>query len=177
MKDRSLLIVLIITAAFIFYIKPAQEKGEQIRMRLAVVEAQIVAQEAIKKGSTEFKTQVATLGKTAASNESYVYPAKISPSLALVDLQDLLKNIATATRTEIMNSTWGEPAADVATGMTRIPMAVMLKGAPADVDQFLQKLLYGKKFIKIERATISKIQEQQLAVNLSLIAFKRAGAL
>jgi hypothetical protein len=52
-------------------------------------------------------------------------------------------------------------------------MTFTLKGIPVDVDQFLQKLLYGKKFIKIERATVSKYQDQQLLLNLSLVAFKR----
>jgi len=173
MKDRSLLIVLVITVAFIFYIKPARERGEQTRMRLAVVESQIAAQEAIKRGSADFNKRVAALGKTATTNEAYIYPAKTSSSLALVDLQDFVKNTATSTKMEITTSTWGEPVADSTTGMTRIPMTFMLKGIPADVDQFLQKLLYGKKFIKIERATISKYQEQQLLLSLSLVAFKR----
>src|ERR1039457_1288779 len=105
MKDRSLLIVLMITAAFILYIKPAREKGELIRMRLAVTETQITAQEGIKKGSAEFKKQVATLGTTASVNETYIYPAKASASLALVDLQDLIKNAAAATKMEIITST------------------------------------------------------------------------
>ncbi|MFA7403356.1 MAG: GspMb/PilO family protein [Pelobacteraceae bacterium] len=173
MKDRSLLIVLVITVAFIFYIKPARERGEQTKMRLAVVESQIAAQESIKRGSADFKKRVASLGKTATTNEAYIYPAKTSSSLALVDLQDFVKSTATATKMEITTSTWGEPVADSTTGMTRIPMTFMLKGIPADVDQFLQKLLYGKKFIKIERATISKYQDQQLLLSLSLVAFKR----
>lgn len=175
MRDRSLFIVLVITVAFIFYVKPAREKGEQTRMRLAVVESQIAVQEAIKRESADFKKRVTATGKTATINESYIYPAKTSASLALVDLQDLVKSTATATKMEIITSTWGEPAADSATGMTRIPMTFMLKGVPVDVDLFLQKLLYGKKYIKIERATITKVQDQQLMLNLSLIAFKRGG--
>jgi hypothetical protein len=175
MRDRSLLIVLMITVAFIFYVKPAREKGEQTRMRLAVIETQIAAQEAIKRGSADFKNRVATTGKTATSNEAYLYPAKTSASLALVDLQDFVKNTATTTKMEITTSNWGEPVVDAATGMTRIPMTFMLKGVPVDLDQFLQKLLYGKKYIKIERATISKFQDQQLYINLSLVAFKRGG--
>jgi len=175
MKDRSLLIVLVITVAFIFYIKPAREKGEQIRMRLTVVESQIAAQEAIKRGSADFRKRVAMTGKTATANESYIYPAKTSASLALVDLQDFVKSTATATKMEVITSTWGEPVIDAATGMARIPMSFMLRGVPADVDQFFQKLLYGKKFIKIEKATISKYQDQQLLLNLSLVAFKRGG--
>jgi hypothetical protein len=162
-----------ITAAFIFYIKPAREKGEQTRMRLAVVESQIAAQEAIKAGSADFKKRVATTGKTATANETYFYPAKTSATLALVDLQDFVKNTALTTKMEVTTSTWGEPVADGATGMMRIPMTFMLRGVPADVDQFLQKLLYGKKYIRIERATISKYQDQQLVLNLALVAFKR----
>jgi hypothetical protein len=174
-KDRSLFIVLIITIAFIFYIKPAREKGEQIRMRLAVIESQIASQEAIRKGSGEFKKWVAMIGKTAATNEGYFYPAKTSASLALVDLQDFVKNTANTTKMEITSSTWGEPVADSTTGMIRIPMSFIFKGVPADVDQFLQKLLYGKKYIKIERATVTKYQDQQLLLNVSLVAFKRGG--
>lgn len=175
MKDRSLLIVLMITAAFIFYIKPAREKGEQTKARLAVVETQIATQETIKRGSADFKKRVATIGKTATINEAYFYSAKTSASLALVDLQDFVKSTATATKMEITTSTWGEPIADTATGMIRIPMTFTLKGVPGDVDQFLQKLLYSKKYIKVERATISKYQEQQLLLNLSLVAFKLGG--
>lgn len=175
MIDRSLLIVLMITVAFIFYIKPAREKDEQTRMRLAVIETQIAAQETIKRESADFKKRVATTGKTATTNETYVYPAKTSASLALVDLQDFVKSSAAAAKMEIATSTWGEPVADAVTGMTRIPMTFILKGVPAAVDQFLQKLLYGKKYIKIERATITKSQEQQLLLNLSLVAFKRGG--
>lgn len=175
MMDRSLLIILMITTAFIFYIKPAREKGDQTRMRLTVVETQIAAQETIKRDSANFKKRVATTGKTATTNETYIYPAKTSASLALVDLQDFVKNTATATKMEVTTSTWGEPVADTTTGMTRIPMTFMIRGFPADVDQFLQKLLYGKKFIKIERATILKTQEQQLSLNVSLVAFKRGG--
>lgn len=177
MRDRSLLIVLMITVAFIFYVKPARENTEQIRMRLAVVESQIAAQETIKRGSADFKKTVAKIGKIAISNEAYVYPEKSSSSLALVDLQDFVKSMATATKMEILTSTWGEPVADPATAMTRIPLSITLKGGPADVDQFLQKILYGKKFIKIERATIAKYQEQQLSLNLSLVAFKHGGTL
>ncbi|MEI6206357.1 MAG: GspMb/PilO family protein [Desulfuromonadales bacterium] len=173
--DRSLLIVLVITAAFIFYIKPAREKGEQTRMRLSVVESQIATQEAIKRGSADFKKRVEATGKTATTNETYLYPSKTSASLALVDLQDFVKSTATATKMEITTSTWGEPVVDGTTGMTRIPMTFMLKGVPADVDQFLQKLLYGNKFIKIERASVSRLQDQLLVLNLSLVAFKRGG--
>lgn len=175
MRDRSLLIVLMITVAFIFYIKPAREKGEQTKMRLAVIETQIAAQETIKRESADFKKRVATTGKTATTNEAYVYPVKTSASLALVDLQDFVKSTATATKMEIITSTWGEPVADAVTGMTRIPMNFTITGVPADVDQFLQKILFGKKYIKIERATVSKTQVQQLLLNLSLVAFKRGG--
>lgn len=173
MKDRTLIIVLMITVAFIFYIKPAREKSEQTRMRLTVIESQIAAQEAIKGGSDDFRKRVASIGKTATANETYFYTAATSASLDLVDLQDFVKNIAAATKMEIATSTWGEPAADSTSGLTRIPMVFVLKGVPADVDQFLQKLLYGKKYIKIERATISKSQEQLLILNISLVAFKR----
>jgi hypothetical protein len=102
-----------------------------------------------------------------------MYPVKTSASLALVDLQDFVKTKATTTKMEITTSTWGEPVADVITGLTRIPMTVTLKGIPPDVNMFLQKLLYGEKFIKIERASITKYQDQQLLLNLSLVAFKR----
>lgn len=176
MKDRSLLIVLIITAAFIFYIKPAREKGEQTRMRLAVVEAQIAAQEAIKGGSSDFKKRLTTTGKTASINEAYLYPAKTSTSLALVDLQDFVKSSAIASKMEITTSTWGEAVPDSVTNMTRIPMTFTLKGVPADVDKFLQKLLYGGKYIRIERASLSKTQDQQLYITLSLVAFKLGSA-
>jgi hypothetical protein len=175
MKDRSLLIVLMITVAFIFYVKPAREKGEQTRLKLLVIESQIAAQEAIKRGSSDFKKRVDAIGKTATANEAYIYPEKTSASLALVDLQDFVKIIANATKLEITTSTWGEPVADTTTGLTRIPMSFMFKGTPEAVDQFLQKLLYGKKYLRIERATITKYQDQQLILNLSLIAFKRGG--
>jgi hypothetical protein len=175
MRDRSLLVVLLITVVFIFYIKPGREKGEQIKMRLAVIETQIAAQEAIKRGRADFKKRVFTIGKTATTNEAYLYSAKTSASLALVDLQDYVKNTATATKIEIATSTWGEPVVDSSTGMTRIPMSFMFKGIPADIDQFFQKLLYGKKYIKIERAGVSKFQDQQLLLNLSLVAFKQSG--
>jgi hypothetical protein len=162
-----------ITVAFIFYIKPVREKGELTKVRLAVVEGQIAAQEAIKRGSDDFKRRVATIGKIAATNESYLYSSTTSSSLALVDLQDFVKRMATDAKMEIVTSTWGEPTPDSTTGMIRIPMTFMLKGIPPDLDQFLQKLLYGRKYIKIERATISKYQDQQLFLNLSLVAFKR----
>lgn len=177
MKDRTLLIVLMITAAFIFYVKPAREKGEQVRMKLAIVESQIAAQEAIRRSSGDFRQRVEATGRTASANEAYLYPAKTSASLALVDLQDFVRGVATATKMEIVTSTWGEPAADVTTGITRIPMNFMLRGVPPDVDQFLQKLLYGRKFVKIERATISKYQDQLLVLNLSLVAFKQGDKL
>lgn len=175
MKDRSLLIVLMITAAFIFYIKPAREKGEQVRMKLAIVESQIAAQEAIKRSSGDFRKRLEATGRTAATNEAYLYQAKTSASLALVDLQDFVKNIATAKKMEIVSSTWGEPTYDSTADITRIPMNFILRGVPPDVDQFLQKLLYGPKYVKIERASISKFQDQQLVLNLSLLAFKQGG--
>lgn len=175
MKDRSLIIVLIITAAFIFYVKPARERSEQTKMRLAVAESQIAAQEAIKLGSSDFKKRVASIGKAATSNEAYLYPAKTSVSLALVDLQDTVKSIATTAKMEIVTSTWGEPVNDIATGLTRIPMSFMLRGGPSDLDLFLQKLLYGKKYLKVERATITKFQDQQLTLTISLVAFKLGG--
>jgi Type II secretion system (T2SS), protein M subtype b len=176
MKDRSLLIVLLITVAFIFYIRPAREKGDLTRMRLAVIETQIATQESMKRDSASFKTRVAAIGNTSTINEAYIYPAATSASLALVDLQDFVKSTATAAKLEITTSTWGEPVADSSIGMTRIPMSFMLRGLPADVDAFLQKILYGKKFIKVDRASISKFQDQLLVLNLSLVAFKRGVA-
>lgn len=172
MKDLSLPIALIVTVAFIFYIVPAREKGDQTRMRLAVIESQIAAQQAIKRESANFKKRVATVGKTASTNDAYVYSAKTSSSLALVDLQDFVKSAAVATNMEVSTSTWGEPVADSATGVTRIPMTFTVAGEPLALDQFLQKLLYGKKYIKIERATITKSQAQKLMLNISLVAFK-----
>lgn len=175
MKDKSLLIVLMITVAFIFYVKPAREQAEQTKIKLTVVEAQIAAQDTIKRGSKDFEKKMLVLTKTSTANESYIYSEKTSASLALVDLQDFVKKTATATKMEITTSTWGEPVFDSTTGMSRIPMSFMLKGVPADLEPFLQKLLYGNKYIKIERATVSKYQDQQLLINLSLIAFKRGG--
>ena len=173
MRDRSLLALLIIAAAFILYVKPTQEKIELLQARTPALDAQITAQENIRRNSAEFGGRVKRIGEQIAGNSSRLYPAETSESLALTDLQDFVKTTATNCKMEITTSTWGEAVADAKSGITRIPMTFTLTGIPADVDQFLKKLLSGRQFIKIERATINRVQDQQLVLTLALVAFKR----
>lgn len=175
MKDRSLLIILAITVAFIFYVKPARQNIDLLKTRIAVLDSQIATQENIKKLRREIDGRVKATGAAASANEEFLYPAGKSSSLALVDLQETVKSAAAATHMEVVNSTWGEPVPDEKSGLTRIPMSFMVKGLPADMDQFLQRLLHGKRFIRAERASVTKFQDQLLVLNLSLVAFKREG--
>jgi hypothetical protein len=165
--------LLAVTVAFIFYVKPTRNNISLLQTRLTVLESQIAAQEALKRQSKEIDVSLKSTGAASSVNEAYLYPATMSNSLALVDLQDFVKNGAKANRLEVISSNWGEPIADPKTGQTRLPMTFMVKGAPADLDVFLRKLLYGRRYIKVERATVSRFQEQLLTLNFSLVAFKR----
>jgi hypothetical protein len=171
--DRSLLLLLAITVAFIFYVKPARENINLLQTRLDVLNSQIAAQENIKRQNKNLGGYLKTTGIAASANEGYLYPAAESTSMAMVDLQDFVKNSATANRQEIVASTWGEPVDDPKTGQIRLPMTFTVKGAPSDLDAFLRKLLHDRHFIKIERATVSRYQDQQLMFNFSMVAFKR----
>ena len=175
MKDRSLFVLLAITVAFILYVKPARENSDLLQTRIALLDSQIAAQQNIRRQRREIDGRLKATGVTASANEGYLYPASKSNSLALVDLQDFVKVAAAACRMEIVSSNWGEATVDPKSGLVRIPMTFMLKGMPGDLDGFLQRLLYGRRFIKVERATISRLQDQQLMVNVSLVAFKRDG--
>ena len=175
MKDRSLLVLLAIIVAFIFYVKPARENIDLLRTRITVLDGQIAAQENIRRQRVDISGRLKATGVSTAVNEGYLYPAGESESLALVDLQDFVKGIVVANHMEIVTSTWGEPAPDPKNGLTRIPMTFVVKGVPSGMDAFLRQLLYGRRFIKAERATITRFQDQQLLLNISMVAFKRGG--
>ena len=93
----------------------------------------------------------------------------------LADLQDFVKGIAAGHHLVVQNSTWGEPVTDPKGGLTTIPMMFTLRGVPADIDFFLRELLHGRRFIRVERASVTKAQDQ-LQLNIALVAFKRDGA-
>ncbi|GAM08224.1 general secretion pathway protein M [Geobacter sp. OR-1] len=176
MKDRWLLLLLLVTAVFILFVKPARESIELMQTRLTVVESQIAAQKALKAGRSEIERRISSAGTVAEANERYLYPITTSSSMALVDLQDTVRTAATQTRMEIVTSTWGEPVTDPVSGLTRIPMSFVLKGGPAEIDPFLRKLQNGSRFVKVERASVTKFQDQYLTLNLALVAFKRGNA-
>jgi hypothetical protein len=173
-KDRSLLVLLAVTVAFVLYVKPARQNIDLLQSKIAVLDSQIASQENIKRQRKGIDGHLKSTGAAAAANESYLYPAAKSNSLALVDLQQFVKGAATASHMEVVTSTWGEPAPDPGTGLIKIPMTFTMKGLPANLDQFLKRLCYGSsRYIKTERATISKFQDQMLLLNISLVAFKR----
>ena len=173
MNDRSLLVLLVIIVAFVLYVKPAQKNIELMQARSLVLDSQIAAQEAIKGQQKDIDKRLKSTRESISANESYLYPAGKSSSLALVDLQDVVKKGADAHRLEIMTSTWGEPAVDAKSGLVKIPMMITLKGGPSELEAFLLDLLHGRRYIKVDRATISRYQDQQLLVNLSIVAFKQ----
>lgn len=176
MNDRSLLVLLAVTVAFVLYAKPARQNIELMQTKIAVLDSQIAAQENLKRQSKGIDGRLKVTGAAAAANETYLYPASKSNSLTLVELQQFVKGAAQGNHMEVVTSTWGEPAPDPNTGLIKIPMSFTLKGMPADVDQFLKKLCYGSsRYIKTERASITKFQDHVLLLNLSLVAFKRDG--
>jgi hypothetical protein len=156
-------------------VKPARENINLLKERLTVLDSQIAAQEVIKRQRKDIDARLKITGAAASANEAYLYSAAQSDSLAMVDLQDFVKSTAISTRLEVQSSIWGEPVDDPKIGLTKIPMTFAVKGLPADLDAFLRKLLYGRRFIKVERATLSKVQDQQLLLNFSMLAFKRDG--
>lgn len=175
MRDKGLFILLALTVAYILYVRPARDNSALLETQLTVLDSQIATQEAVRAKRKEIDSQLKSVAGAAKTNEGFLYPPKQSNSLVMVDLQDMVKTAATATNMQMVSSTWGEPVVDSTTGQTRFPMSFSAKGAPADLDAFLGRLLYARRFIKVERATITKSQDQQLLLTAALTAFKQDG--
>jgi Tfp pilus assembly protein PilO len=173
MKDRSLLLLLVVTVAFIFYVKPATEKNSLLRSQVAVLDSQIAFQKNFRAKSGEIDKRLKASGTAAGQNNGYLFPAGQSESLAMVELQEMVRRLAIAEHLEVVSATWGEPVMDGKNLVTRLPMSFVVKGLPPELDTFLRKLSHGGRFVKIERASIAKQMDQVLQLNFSLVAFRR----
>ncbi len=176
MKDRSLLLLLLVlTVVYVFYLKPQREKSDLLKTKLSVLDSEIAMQNAVKSDHQVIEQSLKKSSAPAAANDSRLYPAGESNSLAMVDFQEFIKKSALTSKLQIITSTWGEQSSDAVTGQTRYPLSMTVKGAPSDIDTFLRTILYGRLHLKIDRASLTKTQDQQLLLNFSLMAFKRDG--
>jgi hypothetical protein len=172
MIDRSLFALLLLTVLYIFLVKPHAESVSLLNSQIAVLDAQITAQENLKKFKADTEKRVKNIINSSAANEVYFYPAAQSNSVSLVELQDFVKNATKSSNMEFVSSNWGEPFSDQKTGITKLPLSFVVKGSPLDANTFLKNILFAQKLVKIERASITKYQNQQLLLNFSIVAFK-----
>jgi len=171
--DRSLLILLLTTICYIFFVKPHADDITYLKNKIIVAKNQIAAQETIKSRKNEIEKLIKQGNDSTAINESFFFTSEQSDSIAMVSLQDFVKNAAKNNKIEVLNSNWGVPFNDVKNSIVTLPIIFTVRGYPADVNAFLRILLFSKRFLKVEKTTITRSQDQ-LNLNMMVVAFKRA---
>ena len=172
MSDRALLFLLAVTVWYVFGVKPHAEGLSAIKARIAAVDLQIAGQRDLHTQQAAIERLVNAAMQNAHHNRGLLFDETSSTSLDMVTIQDNVKMLAIETKLEVVSTTWGEPARDQKSPIVRLPITCIMRGTPTDINAFLKQLLYGKRLVKIERASLTRNQGQQLLLNCTIIAFK-----
>jgi Tfp pilus assembly protein PilO len=176
MIDRRLVILIILLALYVLYVRPRAEEAKASADHVSLLRSQIAKEEAIAVALEEFPEKFAALAEGARENRRFLFAPDVNESKALGRLQELVQAAASASGVEVNRSNWGEPIAVAERGIVRLPLSFSIQGLPPQVDEFLRSLFAADFLIEAETAQVKNVVGKHLVLEMAIVGFKAVAA-
>ncbi len=168
--DKKLMIIVVLLALYVIWIKPLNQKAQFIRFQIAATDKAIAKEKFISKQAKKIKKLYPIYEKTDKENKRIFFSLVTPVSTAMSKLQQSLKRAAKAVGIKITSLNWGEPIKK--DGYLKLPLSFTLNGRPEQVSFFLERIADSKKLMRFEEITISKYSKNRLRFNAIVFGFK-----
>ena len=172
MNDKKLLVILILLATYVLAIKPLSSQLNNNLFKLRYLEKMIEKEKFIQKKVKDIKTVFPIYMKVAKKNESLFFAANLPVSAAMSEMQKTIKKAITKNNIESISISWitAENKKDYLT----LPISIIIKGSPKQIDNFLREILSSKKLMKFAMLSISHFRNK-LIVRATIVGYKLKG--
>ncbi len=172
MVDKKVIIILLLLVGYIFFIKPKAENIESMVQELAFIQQKISKEEYLKKNKEKILKDIDKMLQIAQKNKQKFFSPQINNSEALGKILEYLKNSALKNNIEFLTSQWGEPVEDETGNFMKLPISVVVRGDPPDINKYLQDVYSYNKLIKIDKVTFGIYRKEKINLSFSVIGYK-----
>ena len=169
MNDRKLLAILILLSIYVLITKPLVGQFNDKLFRLRYLEKAIEKEKFIQKKAKEIKKLYPIYMKTAKKNESLLFPANLPISAAMSEMQKIIKKVISENKIESISISW--ITAEDKKNYVALPISIIIKGTPQQIDKFLKEILSSKKLLRFTMFSISHFRDK-LIVRATIMGYK-----
>ena len=167
--DKKLLIIVVLLALYVMWIKPLNQQAQLVRYQLAAIDKSIAKEKFIAKQAKEIEKLYPQYMKISKQNKELLFPSDISASTALSSIQQYIKKASKRNKMQLVRINWGDE--EDKDGYSVLPMSFTVKGYPSQLDAFLRDLFNFNKLLKFESASISAYS-YKISFNAIIKCFK-----
>lgn len=174
MINRRVIILLLLMAFYVFYVRPSAEESQRLHEQNALIRIKIGEEINIAKNLQQSPQKKSQFIEKIRRNRSLVFAADLNESSAFGKLQYLVKQAALTAGVDLTQVNWGEPLRDEQLEIIRLPLSLTIQGDAGRVDKFFQLLLTSESLIVIKTANIQRKLPSTLTLRIALVGFKYA---
>ncbi len=172
MIDKKVIIILLLLVVYIFFIKPKAENIEPLVEEVALYQKKITKEQYLKENKDKILKDINKMLEIAENNKKKFFSPEINNSEALGQILEFLKITASNNNIEFLTSQWGEPVEDETGNFLKLPLSVVVRGYPPEINKYLQDVYSYEKLIKIEKVSISIYRNEKINLSFSTIGYK-----
>ncbi len=172
MIDKKIIVILLLLIGYIFFIKPKAQNIEPMVEEIALYQKKISKEEYLKKNKEKILKDINDMLKISEKNKQKFFPPEINNSEALGSILEFLKSSALKNNVEFLTSQWGEPVEDETGNFIKLPISVVVRGNPPDINRYLQDVYSFTKIVKIDKLTLSIYRKEKVNLSFSVVGYK-----
>ncbi len=172
MIDKKIIVILLLLVFYIFFIKPKAENIEPLVEEVALYQKKISKEEYLKKNKEKIQKDIKNMLTIAQKNKEKFFPPEMNNSEALGKILEFLKSTASSNNVEFLTSQWGEPVEDETGNFIKLPLSVVVRGYPPDINSYLQNVYSFNKIIKIDKLDLSIYRKEKINLSFSVVGYK-----
>jgi Tfp pilus assembly protein PilO len=172
MIDKKVIVILLLLVVYIFFVKPKAENIEPLVQELALYQKKITKEQYLKENKDEILKDINKMLEFAEKNKEKFFPPETNNSEALGQILEFLKLTAINDNVEFLTSQWGEPVEDETGNFLKLPLSVVVRGYPEDINKYLQDVYSYKKLIKIDKLSTSIYRNEKINLSFSTTGYK-----
>lgn len=171
MITRVTYLLLGLLVLHVFYVSPRVVEADLLEEELGLLLEREVREQALQEEKAELRAAIAAAGQAAAANHRRLFPASLNRSAALGQLERAVQHEGL----ELVRTSWGEPVEEDA-GYVRLPLSVVVRGAPPALAGLLRQLESSEKFLRVHAATLRGDGPDHLVMTLVVHGYQHLGS-
>jgi Tfp pilus assembly protein PilO len=171
MIGRTPLLLIVLLAVHVFYLRPRAEERGELLVRARKLAERIRREETIRDQQNTIAERLKANRRISAQNARLLYPKAINSSAAMGRFEELVKSLASKSGLETIRSEWGEPEA-IEADYVRLPIHFHFRGAAAETAAFLRESSALRPKARVQTLTIRKERDEALVMDVILVAWQ-----